>query len=129
MGKLRGIIPGILTAALLAGFAWFVLRSHEPVYQGKTLSLWLEEAHDAGNNTEAEEKAEKVIRGLGVKALPVLVESVRTRSSDFVSTLGEMANEEELGFLHLPPQRGKRQLAVWAFEVLGAEAKPAVHDL
>jgi HEAT repeat protein len=130
MGKLRGLIPGILTAALLAGFAWYVLRPHEPVYQGKTLSVWLEEANEeGGSNSKAEAEAEKAIRALGVKALPVLVESVRTRSSDFVTALGEMAGAKELSFLHLPPQEGKRQLVVWAFGILGAEAKPAVNDL
>ncbi|EEF58071.1 HEAT repeat domain-containing protein [Pedosphaera parvula] len=129
MVKLRSFLPGIFTAALLAGFAWLVLRPHEPVYQGKTLIVWLQETYEAGGDTKAEERAEEAIRALGAEALPVLVEGVRGQSSVFRAIVNDLGRDKSMHFLHLPPQDGLRQKVVWAFNILGARAKPAVPEL
>jgi hypothetical protein len=46
----RRILLIALPVTLLTVFAWFALRPHEPIYQGKTLSAWLEQYwHNSGN--------------------------------------------------------------------------------
>jgi HEAT repeat protein len=43
--------------------------------------------------------------------------------------VGALAAVPELSFLHLPPQLGKHETAVWGFGLLGKEARPAVPAL
>ncbi len=131
MGKGRFVISAVLMAAALAGFAWLVLRPHEPVYQGKPLSFWLQEAYQSGNHQveSANTTAEKAIRELGTNAVPYLIKLAGTRYSPPRMLLGALAREPDLVFLHLPQQEYKIEMSIWAFRLLGPQAKPAVPAL
>lgn len=131
MAQPRRFLFVLPVAGLLAGFAWLVLRPHETVVQGKPLSRWLFDAYrgaaPGGDGSIA--NAEGAVRALGTNLLPVLVKMAGTRVTGFRMTIGYMAREESLAFLHLPPQHDKHETAVWAFKVLGPAARPAVPAL
>ena len=128
---------------MLGGFDWVVLRPHEPVFEGKPLSLVLHEAYQHGRHTpsfysaayypdESEihrMRAERALRALGTNALPVLVKMAGTRMSAFRKFVGEPAGDPQMAFLHLPPQEGKHEIASWGIRLLGKEARPAVPAL
>jgi hypothetical protein len=125
------LLQGLLISAFLAWFAWFVLRPHEPVYREKPLSRWLDDVYRAGpyGNSQIKSDTEAGIRQLGTNALPFLLEMAGTRHTILRQGLIQMAREPDLAFLHLPTQEGTEEMAPWAFEILGATAKPAVPRL
>jgi len=132
----------VVVLALLGGFAWLVLRPHEPVFEGQPLSVVLNEAnrnwalaqgYSTGVYPPGSEiprmRAERALRGLGTNALPILVKMAGTRMSLFRKIVGSMARESNMDFLHLPPQEGKHELAAWGMRLFGREARPAVAAL
>jgi HEAT repeat protein len=123
-------LQGLLTFAFLSWFAWFILHPHEPAWQGKPLSRWLDEAFRAGPNgtSPVKAEAETAIRQLGTNALPLLLEMADTHYTVFRQVL-QTANAQEFAFLHLPPQEGRDQVVPWAFEIIGPTAAPAVPEL
>jgi HEAT repeat protein len=138
----------VVVLALLGGFAWVVLRPHEPVFDGKPLSVVLDEAYQHERHAPSfysgaypaepeihRMRAERALRALGTNALPLLVKMAGTRMSGFMGLpggpsfrgfVGAMAGAPEMGFLHLPPQEGKHEIAAWGLRLLGREARPAV---
>jgi HEAT repeat protein len=142
----------VAVLALLGGFAWVVLRPHEPVFEGKPLSLVLNEAYQAGPHRpgfysrayypdESEihrMRAERALRALGTNALPILVKMASSRVSgfrghpggpSFRGFVGWLAGAPEMAFLHLPPQEGRHEMAAWGIRLLGREARPAAPAL
>jgi len=130
--EIRRRLFGIaLVAGLLAGFGWLVLRPHEPLYRGRPLSFWLEEAHASGAYLRegVVTPAELALRARGTNALPILLQMAGTPLNGFRRTLGYMAREDSSRYLHLPPQLYKHDLAAWGFRLLGPDARPAVPGL
>jgi HEAT repeat protein len=132
----------VVVLALLGGFAWVVLRPHEPVFEGKPLSVVLNEANRnwalaqgqfTGLYPPGSEiprmRAERALRALGTNALPILVKMAGTRMSLFRKIVGSMARESNMDFLHLPPQEDKHEIAAWGMRLLGKEARLAVPAL
>ncbi len=129
----------VVALVLLSGFAWLVLRPHEPVFEGQPLSATLGQIEIARRGflglpnpfkaEAAQKRAERAIRALGPRALPVLVKMAGTRVLGVRMVVGELATVPELAFLHLPPQLGKHDTAVWGFRLLAEEAQPAVPAL
>jgi HEAT repeat protein len=128
--------------ALLGGFAWVVLRPHEPAFEGKPLSVVLNEANRNGGLAQGQStgvyppgselprlRAERALRALGTNALPILLKMAGTRMSGFRQVVGAMAGDSKMDFLHLPPQEGKHEIAAWGMRLLGKEARPAVPAL
>ena len=96
----------LLALALVAGGGWFFLRSGEPSYQGKRLSVWL---HELGSSEAARrEPAREAIRQIGTNALPALLQRL------------DPLTDAELGI---------RMQAVKAFQLLGPVAQPAIPSL
>ncbi|MGA2863457.1 MAG: HEAT repeat domain-containing protein [Verrucomicrobiota bacterium] len=140
MANRRRILLVVVVLAFLGGFAWLVLRPHEPVFEGKPLSLVLDEGYyvygsrasrywNAYDSEASRMKAERALRALGTNALPMLVNLAGTRLTTFRMIVGSMARDSSLDFLHLPPQRAKHEIAAWGFQRLGPEGRPAVPAL
>jgi hypothetical protein len=134
MASRRRILLVAVVLAFLGGFAWLVLRPHEPLFEGKPVSLVLDEGiyprwvrYD--NPGAARLKAERALRALGTNALPMLVQMAGTRLSHFRTIVGSIAREPSLAFLHLPRQRAKHDIAAWGFKGLGPAGRPAVPAL
>ena len=134
----------IAALAFLGGFAWLVLRPHEPVFEGQPLSVVLHQAaargvmvgssYSAGEPSEvqmARLRAERALRALGTNALPILVKWAGARMSIFRRLVGAVATApaSRLDFLHLQPQEDKPAIAAWGMRFFGSEARPAVPAL
>jgi len=129
LGETRRILFGIFVTGLLAGFGSLVLRPHEPVYQGKPLSLWFQRSYPHGFNdlTLPSPQVETAVSAVGSEAVPLLLRMVAGGESIRRRILVALAHEYP--FLHLPMQMGEGEIAVWAFQVLGTRGKPAVSEL
>ncbi|HEY5909607.1 MAG TPA: HEAT repeat domain-containing protein [Verrucomicrobiae bacterium] len=129
MVEKRRILFGLFVTGLLVAFAWLVLRPHEPSFEGRSLSLWLEQAFPRGlyELRLPPVEATRAVSAIGTNALPILIRLVAARESTGRRVLGHLAREFPI--LHLPPQEGNGERAVWAFTVLGPAARPAAPAL
>jgi len=133
--RLRTVIY-LSVIAVLALISWRLLRPIEPSYQGKPLSAWLDYYYNNGvayprpeGWEAAKARAEIALRKMGTNSLPTLIKMMgsRERSRDpdgIVRARG--------GAPSAPPTRTDNDnhwRAVYAFEVLGQDAKPAVPAL
>jgi len=102
------VVAGVLVAITLA----VVRRPREPVYDGETLSYWMEHYYrsSAGSLMVVNPSAREAVRAAGTNALPYLIR-----------------------WMNRPVRwEGDVNYPYWAlhgFEVLGPEAKPAIPDL
>jgi len=140
MANRQRILLVVVVLAFLGGFAWLVLRPHEPVFEGKPVSLVLDEGYyvygsrvsrywNIQDSEASRMKAESALRALGTNALPMLVNLAGTRLTTFRMIVGSMARDSSMDFLHLPPQRAKHEIAAWGFQRLGPAGRPAVPAL
>jgi HEAT repeat protein len=131
MGNKPGVVRAAMTAAFLAGFAWLVLHRHEPYYHGKPLSFWLDDAYrtEACQIEGAAPDAEGAIRELGPRALPDLLQLLRSANYIPEVIMGGMSRENQFAFLHMPGMEYREPMVCWALKRLGPEAKPAVPEL
>lgn len=106
----------ILSAIVICGAVFFFLQStHDPVYQGKRLSVWLKEYDNmeelfAANGAKLHE-LDKIVSQMGTQAIPTLLRLLRDedfKEHDFRSNGNEVSN---------------------GFRVLGASATNAVSSL
>lgn len=100
MRKLFRISLAILLVALIVGPIWWIFSAHEPVYQGKTLTAWLESLNDppgkgpnqgpnswmyggwnAGWSQEKGEQVRQALQAAGPRAIPVLRRMIRYRDT------------------------------------------------
>jgi HEAT repeat protein len=128
-------------AAGLGGFAWLVLRPHEPVYQGKRLTAWLEQAFHNGDlwDDSGGSDTETALRAMSADALPTLQKMAGVRMAGWRkvwretmgATLMIMARDPQWEFLHISQLEPdlKQQCAFWGFRVLRDKAAPAVPSL
>ena len=132
----------VLVAAVSAG-VWLALRPIEPVYEGKSLSVWAEQygtnhfsysgSHPGG---KLEQEAQIAIRNIGTNAIPFLLSIMHTKPSplkqralNFIPT--EMEERFNLPTIidyqnELNTRRGWGAAGIIA---LGSEAKPAIPTL
>lgn len=109
----------------------FCLVAGEPRHQGRSLDSWLKqysETPPAESNRLAE--AQAAVRSIGAqKALPRLLDLVKTRDNRARSWLVEQTARFELRFFNLPTAPELRDRGAAGFEVLGTNAAPAVGEL
>ncbi|HWY74594.1 MAG TPA: hypothetical protein VN281_03200 [Verrucomicrobiae bacterium] len=131
MGKQPGVVRAAVTLTFLAGFAWLVLHRHEPYYHGRPLSFWLEDAYrtEAFQIEGAAPDAEGAIRELGARALPDLLQLLRSANYIPEQIMGEMSRENQFAFLHMPGVDYREPMVGWALKRLGPAAEPAVPEL
>lgn len=101
---------------------------HEPRYQGKSLSEWLEEYNRAGE-LSATERVSEAIRAMGDQCLPFLLKTLKHKDSGLKNKLYLLARRWHLDFI--PPYRREplKRPALMALKVLGPNAKPIVPNL
>ncbi len=113
---------------LVAVFAvCFFMRPHEPEYQGRTLSAWLDEYNRAG--TWDVESASAAIRAIGTNCLPFLLAHIKHNPSALGIKLLQVARKQQL--LHLPfyGEDRYRSASIVALRALGPQAAPLCTDL
>src|SRR6266481_3095062 len=112
----------IALAVLLVGvggvIAWQVRRLREPVYQGKRLSLWLQNYSPDGDSPEVDE----ALRTIGTNAIPTLLAMLQAKDSTLKLELAALG-------LHYTPAETRHMRAEKGFTALGADASNAVPAL
>ena len=71
-----------------------VLDSHEPTYQGKTVSQWLEAYHPGIGSPDETKWASEAVRAIGKDAIPSLLRLLQARDSDFRLALVKLAQKQ-----------------------------------
>jgi len=136
MGKRRRILLAFLLVALIGGLGWLVLRPREPAYQGKRLSVWLEQYWGsystlfADPNSPALLDAKNAIRQIGTNGLPSLLRLTSARDSPLKKQLLAQVPSPWQRRLRLPlPALHDHWLGLNGFEILGPTATAAVPSL
>jgi len=83
MKRSRAIALVVLLALIIAVAAFFALRPHELVYQGKSVSAWI--ADLGSNDRQRIERAHKTLVAMGEPAMPYLAKTIETKESKFHS--------------------------------------------
>jgi HEAT repeat protein len=117
----------ILFVAIVVGMIdWLVLRTREPAYHEKSLSVWLREAYEPGR---VNPEIETAIRQIGTNALPRLLSLVKAKDSAFKRTLLTLLRRQSLIVIRMQSEEERHGMAMAGFQVLGPTAKPAVPAL
>ena len=135
MKRRVGTAIGLLLTAVLAWIVWQTSGPREPVFEGRTLSSWLERhvptsAADPPYNSPGWRKADEALRRIGTNAIPTLLEMISARDRPpFVRKLMEFARRR--GWTHWSYRyaMSRHEEAEYAFQVLGANAVSAVPEL
>lgn len=139
MGKKRRILFAILAVAMLGALAWMVLSPRtepEPVYQGKSLSAWLEYYDPLNTNRlfapqmdPAERATQTAIRQMGTNAIPTMLQMLRTPDLPWKIRLFALARKQHfIKITYVEPWRTYEKAAT-GLEVLGPRATGAVPEL
>ena len=113
----------------LAGTAlWWLSRSSEPSYNGKSLTQWLDDYNQAPN-LELTAPASEAIRAMGTNCLPYLLAHVRHHDSAFRDKLMRMLGKQRFISLPFSPGYPYSSASVLALYALGGRAAPIFPDL
>jgi len=134
MGKQRRILFIAATALVLSFLIWVLWPSREPVYQGKSLSVWLHQYHT--NRWPLDIEAKTAIRHFGSNAPPVLLRMMSTRESPVRMKLLALVPKLWQARFHVqtPSDYQKkisdfRRAGASGFMALGEQARPFVPHL
>ena len=78
MRKRYQMAVAVLLVAIVGVLVWLVRfpREHEPVYQGRTLTQWLDKYNRAGAMAKTE-PVSQAIRAMGTNSLPFLLAHIK----------------------------------------------------
>jgi len=139
--RLPGWFSRSRQAALLVGLAMLLLGlvcylvfrlPHEPVYQGKALSVWLQTYNSAsgpGRGSPAWKETDDALGHIGTNAIPLLLRMLRARDSGLKLRLVAWAQKQQFIKIHFVPAAARNIEASRAFIDLGNTAKGAIPDL
>jgi hypothetical protein len=119
----------------LGGLAWFCFSPHQPVYQGKPLTVWMDQyrefllAREGSADKPKRDQAQAAIREIGTNALPTLLGMVGTKDSMVKRGLIALGNKQSVIKLRFRPPDYFHARASYGFSALGPAAKPAVPAL
>jgi hypothetical protein len=131
----RRILLVVLGCGLAALIAWRWLHHSEPYYQGRALTAWLAIYEQEKENAPQVLEAAEAIRHIGTNALPFLLERLRQKDppnwrKNLATALGFMPRPVDQWWFDLVLGKEERVMAATSgFEVLGAQAAPAVPEL
>jgi len=121
IGESKSIILALFFVATLGVLAWHVSRPDEPIYQGKTLSRWLE---DFGDNS-AYYAAEQAVKQTGTNAVPVIRRMILRRDGPLKLKLLDLAQKQEFIPFHRKTAKQFHEQAAMACRM----AEPVVRAL
>ncbi len=129
------LIVGLVAAVLRT----FLVASHEPVYEGKKLSAWLEDMQPPTSSvfaflvypngvpiSAAGESAANAIREIGTNAIPLLLREIHTKEFPLKKLLIRLAAKQPIFQLDFRTASVRRGRAVAAFQALGPAADAAI---
>jgi HEAT repeat protein len=118
----------ILAVLLTIGAVYYSLPSSEPRYQGRVLSLWLEDL-DESKPAEARERAKTVLTQAAKEAAPTFVEILRAKDSKFNMMMIAWAGRQNILKLNFQTADVRREEAVREFSRFSTGAIPVLTNL
>ncbi len=118
----------VLGAILVGSTSWLVIRG-EPTYEGRRLSLWLEELTGNPPGSPRRAAAEEAIRHMGTETLPHLLVYLRKDPPDAGREMNAWLDRQSWIDFRFPSPPDRSYQAVEAFKVLGPTAQPALPRL
>lgn len=133
----------LLAVAGVGLTTWLVLRTDEPIYQGKPLTVWLKEYcadHDAylvAHGLHADPRAEKdfrsdallAIRAIGTNGLPMLLRMAQAKDHPIKARILKALRGSSIFSTSFVSAEDHRKMACIGFYVLGHLGQGAVQDL
>jgi hypothetical protein len=138
MRNKRLIITLAALAAVVGILVYWPRRALEPVFQGKTLSVWLDQygSNHWSNNRQLDREAEDALHHFGTNQIPVYLKMLSTHSSFIKTNILAHISPAWLAWLHLPTVNQyeadlelRRNRGSYGLIALGENAKPAVPEL
>lgn len=130
MRRRYGIWISAILLAAGTGVLWLVLNSSnsEPVYKGRRLSAWLEDATEF-TDVDTQRQAVEAIKAIGTNGLPSLIRMMRSKDSQFKLGLIELSRKQQ--FVKFQPELASsvHQRAAYGCAILRSEARPAISTL
>ena len=129
MGTRVKIVLVVLAVALVGVIVWRVAqtREREPVYNGRTLTSWLQDLEHPDFSRTFE--APYAVNQIGTNAIPILLRTVLAQDSAFkTNIIGLMARQHFIKVQYTPAATRH----IWAAEgflMLNDKAKPAIPSL
>jgi hypothetical protein len=134
------LLIALTCLAALVTITALVLRAREPRYRGHSLSHWLLlyiKPVDEENRSVAAQQSADAVRAIGTNALPCLLEWIRYEPSPvrgkIITLLGNLpsalSQNPLVASLFPEGPHARFELAVVAFDILGAQAAPAISEL
>lgn len=135
--RFRVIFLSLLAVTALAGaFAFF--HSSEPTYQGRRLSVWLDELARPQSDNETPASAfnrqaelTNVVRAIGPKALPFYLDWITgsARGTSPYEKAADLFSKFSGKRINLPERQVRTVKAVLAIQILASNAAPALPTL
>ncbi|MDB6067666.1 MAG: repeat-containing protein [Pedosphaera sp.] len=125
MRKRFRILFALIALAVVGGIVWAVIYSHEPVYQGKGLSAWLEDLDDPHPGPK-KDRAEEAVRHIGRDAMPEIIRILKRRDSSLKERSMKWLSEHHFFKAAYHPVIESQSRALRACSVLGPQAKAAI---
>ncbi|MBC8002223.1 MAG: HEAT repeat domain-containing protein [Opitutaceae bacterium] len=134
--RLRFTVIGLALVLLVVALCFAIWRpsGNEPIYQGRTLNEWLDDASYADAESMSRGNARQAIQQIGTNALPHLLQRLETPYTDTDRSLMQwMKNQAWLSELNRD-RLGDQSLRRWkhaaeGFSALGTNAAPATQRL
>jgi len=137
--KRKRLIQISLALAVLSVAMYYALRPTEPVYQGKTLTVWIDQYcafltlggtfFKPNPDRPKFMEAMSALQHIGTNALPALIERAARKDSAMKKKLIAFTDRHPGLGIHLQPAEDYHQQAVYVFTLLGRDAKLAVPAL
>ena len=121
----------VLLVILAGASAWQGLREREPVYQGKSLSVWLQGYIQGGSyiGVWPEPEVDEAVRQIGTNAIPTLLHMLRAHDSKLKLALLRLSYKHDFTGMWVHSSIFSPWQAATAFHALGANASNAVPRL
>jgi hypothetical protein len=129
MRKRSRVLLALLLGGLLGLIAYELLRPREPIYYGKSMRAWLEQATAAGPMSVADTHCVQALQQFGAASVPTLLEMVRVTNSPLKLARIKLLRAQSLIPVHLHTADEYHDMACFGFYALGPMGKEGVPDL
>jgi HEAT repeat protein len=116
----------VLIIAILGVCLWSASTPREPSYNGKPISVWLQDSTPYGVDSP---DAIEALRHIGINAIPTLLRMLRANDSPLKTKCIELLDRQDSVRIKIIPARDKNYQAFLGFDSLGADATNAVAEL
>jgi hypothetical protein len=129
------IVTVLFLAGVLALVGWRVTRPQEPVFEGRTLSSWLDHhvpstAASPPYDSPGWKKAHEAIRAIGTNGIPTLLRMIGARDlPPPLLKLVRASQRHRWTYINYRSRMWQHEEAEYAFELLGTNAVSAVPEL